>query len=472
MEIEFDNATAWFKTENPREDDVVSILRERTKVMVTGAEYTPAFQKWKKSKGKYGWDGRAAILGKKGDFPTGLLPNVVQWLWQTDKISPVLVDGRSCIFRQEEVSVNLRGYQVEAINAGMTNSYNDMFWPRGIFHHATGGGKTEIAVAICERMPIKTLFIVDKKSLAVQTIDRFNHYGIPCGKLFAGQMFLYENIVVATIQTLISKCNVPEVYQLLQNAEQVFFDEAHGIASSFAKGNSFVQISSMMPNAFYRWGLTATPFMKDRFSNMLLAGATGAVLHSKSTKELIDEGVLVPPEIHILKTPKMFKCPNKWPDCYDMGIILNKGRTNRVIDALKRFPSPAIVLVKEVSHLKIIAEAAQKAGLNGTTLQGDDSLEVREIVLDHLKTGRINYIITTLFGTGFDFPTLATVIIAKAGKSEIATIQNVGRGLRKPKGKTKAYIIDFYDESSRTLKNHSEQRIETYEAQGHTVNRE
>ena len=441
--------------------------------MVTGAEYTPAYQKWKRSKGKFGWDGRASIFGKANSFPTGLMPDVLDWLWQTDRISPTLLDARVAKVYSGSQTLQLRQYQEEAIMAGLFNSWNRMFWPRGVFHHATGGGKTELAVAMYERMPVKTLFIVDKKSLAVQTVNRFKKYGIVCGRLFAGQQDLNKNVVVATIQTLISKGGTPEVAALLLGTEQVFFDEAHGIASSFAKGNSFVQVSNQMPNAFYRWGFTATPFMKDKYSNMLLAGATGGVLHSKPVQELIAEGVLVPPDIKMIRAPKMFKCPNKWPDCYDMGIVLNSGRTKLTVEELKTCAKPAIVLVKEIWHMNILDRECQKAGLNGMTLCGDDDLPTREAVLDKLRMGLIDFIITTLFGVGFDYPELATIVIAKAGRSEIASIQNVGRALRKSDatGKTKAYIVDFWDDSSRTLKNHSQQRLDTYESQGFKVTR-
>ncbi len=467
MEIEFDNAKATIIADTEEEVQFVLALREKTKVMVTGAEFTPAYYKWKKTKGEHGWDGKTTILSKAGVFPTGLLPEVMNWLWRGGKITPRLVDNRESNLLFSNSSIKLRDYQAEAINAGLSNKFNNIFWPRGVFHHATGAGKTQIAIAMYEMVPVKTLFIVDRKSLAQQTVERFDSYGIKCGKLYDKERDLNKKIVVATIQSLIAKQEEDEIILLLQNAEQVFFDEAHGIASSLAKGNTFVHVSNLMPNAFYRWGLTATPFLKDQYSNWLLAGATGDVLHSKPTSELIEEKVLVPPKIKILKAPKIFKCPNKWPDCYDAGIILNAGRTQQIVDELKTCPKPAFVLVKEISHMKIIDKAC--AGLNGTSLCGEDSLDERKNVLMNLENGKIDFIITTLFGVGTDFPSLATIIIAKGGKSEIASIQNVGRGLRNFKGKTEAYIVDWYDESCKTLKRHSEQRIATYESQGFEV---
>ena len=53
-------------------------------------------------------------------------------------------------------------------------------------------------------------------------------------------------------------------------------------------------------------------------------------------------------------------------------------------------------------------------------------------------------------------------------KSEIATIQAIGRALRVTKSKTEAIIFDFYDDTI-YLSKHSKARIKHYKAKGFDV---
>ena len=53
-------------------------------------------------------------------------------------------------------------------------------------------------------------------------------------------------------------------------------------------------------------------------------------------------------------------------------------------------------------------------------------------------------------------------------KSEIATLQALGRALRKHETKEKVFVYDFYDQE-KYLKEHSEERRKHYETEGHEV---
>lgn len=67
----------------------------------------------------------------------------------------------------------------------------------------------------------------------------------------------------------------------------------------------------------------------------------------------------------------------------------------------------------------------------------------------------------TLADEGLDLPALDAVILAGGGKSYVKAFQRVGRALRLYPGKTKAYVIDFYDDS-KYLRKHSNRRIKLY----------
>lgn len=462
MIIKFDNVRAKAIPENTKEEETYHNLRNSMQVLAPGAQYTAAYKQYKKSKGKSGWDGLTNILHQKGVFLTGLLPEVVNKLWKNFKITPTLVDNRSRYpFLDNPTTLKLRDYQKDAIKVAVHNTWNNLYWPRGVFNSSVGSGKTEAAVAIYETNPHQTLFVVNRKSLAQQTIERYTLYGHKCGALFSGIQDLNSNIVVATVQTVMSRKDDPEVKNFLLNTKQVFGDELHGAAASLAKGNEMVSLFTMLPNAYFRWGLTATPFLKDQYSNWLLLGITGEELYKVSSKELIDQGYLVPPRIEVIQTTKVHKCPNNWHDGYEVGIILNDGRNKDIAKKIKDLPKPCMVLVNNISHLNIIKTKCEENKIYPFTLQGKDSLDERKKILEEVQsTGGV--LITTLFDEGFDYPDLRSLILAGGGKSAIKTIQRVGRGLRKASGKHEVVVVDFWDSSNRILLSHSKKRIKTY----------
>lgn len=68
--------------------------------------------------------------------------------------------------------------------------------------------------------------------------------------------------------------------------------------------------------------------------------------------------------------------------------------------------------------------------------------------------------------TGINIPELTDFINARALKSEIATIQAIGRMLR---GSNTVTIHDIKDDC-KYLKKHFKERLAAYEKEGHTIN--
>lgn len=469
MKIEFDNIFSQIYFEFDRERSDFDKVRLLTNVMAPGAQYTYAFRKYKKTKGREGWNGKVNILGIK--FPTGLLPFVVENLWKKARITPTLIDNRpNFSYLSEDITVSLRDYQKESLNRAMQNKFNSLWWPRGVIKIATGGGKTELAVAMYQYVPVQTLFLVHRKDLVYQTIKRFQGYGIEAGILGDGKCDIKPTgITVATVQTIASYIKREKWKELsfLNSIKQVFFDESHLIAASVEKGNLFFKISAMLPNAFMRWGLTATPFMKDSYSNLLLSGATGDLLHEVTSRYLIDRGFLTAPEVRIITVPKFEKVPHGWPDCYDQGIVLNNKRNDIIAKEYFNIPKPCLIMCSRVGHAEILQ---RKTNLD--ILTGSDSAEVRAIVVKKLRENKIGGVIcTTIFDEGIDIPELRSIILAGAGKSNIKQLQRIGRGLRKAERKNKVVVIDFHDECTRILRDHSNRRRKIWEDEEFIVRR-
>ena len=479
MLIQFDNTVALCKVQTKTDHAAYIFLRAALKTMAPSARYMYTHKLWLKTKGKQGWDGKTSVLTKlhplnrSGSFPTGLLPTVFERFSQQG-IHPDLQDLRhKPLVTQGTPKVKLRDYQESALVMGLSNKLGGFDWPCGVFKIATGGGKTELAVALYESNPVPTVFIVHRKHLITQARERFKKYGIDTGQIGDSVFDPHPNgITVATIQTItrLLKANDPQKLRQFMFAGQIFFDEAHLCASKITGGNQFIAVSRQFRQAYYRWGLTATPFMKDEYSNQLLMGATGDLLCTISNAQLIEAGHLTPPRVVIIKVPEVIG-PKGWPDVYDRAIVLNIIRNNMVINELIKAPKPALVMTNRIGHAKILCNLANLKGINlPAIVQGSTSNNQRAKLLKDLRSGRIDAIIaTTVFDDGLDLPELATLVLAGGGKSTVAQLQRIGRGLRRAKGKKEVLVIDFKDMSGTILKKHSAARKKVWKDEGFSI---
>ncbi len=480
MKLDFDNTVTLIHPENAAEIAVLEVVRTEAKVMAPRAKYMHTHKLYLRTRGKKGWDGKTSIISKphpvnhSSNFPTGLLPHIYGKVTATIPKGDVTFNDLRVVTPGVvgQHSLKLRDYQQAAFDAGLGNTFAGMPWPRGVQKIATGGGKTELAVAMYEATQVPTVFIVHRKHLVKQAIDRFKKYGITAGQIgdsvFDPQP---QGITVATIQTLhnvLKQGDKAKINEFI-TAQQVFFDEAHLCAAKLDKGNQFILLSRQFRHAFMRWGLTATPFMKDEYSNQLLMGATGDVVYTISNDALIKAGHLTEPKVTIIRMAPV-SGPKKWPAVYESAIVLNHDRNLRIITELKKLPTPCIVMCTRITHADILSNLAKKQGIVLPVVQGSTSTEERTKVVSNLQSGKLKHIIaTTVFDEGLDLPELAAIILAGGGKSKVAMLQRMGRGLRRASRKKVFRLVDFYDTSGYIMRNHSKLRKATWLEEGFDI---
>jgi superfamily II DNA or RNA helicase len=472
LTVSIDNLHGRFSYPTPDMAEYVKRLNGELSTHAPGYQYQYEYKKWLKSGRKYGWDGRVKVM--KGDvFPAGM------WEFVHDKLkswgAPFEVADRrpNLLFNKfNSHTVPLRDYQKTAVDSLLYRQSPGLGWsPRGVLKVATGGGKTEIAVAITQMIDRPTLFLVHRKDLLVQAAERYEKYGMDVGRLGAGSYDLSNKIIVATMQTLLSKLRQGDaaVETLMQDAELVFFDEAHLMAADVNKGNQFIALSRKMPNAFFRIGLTATPFLRDAYSNWLLESAAGPLTYEISNDELIKRGYLTKPkvEVHVV-TGK--QATGDWKAQYNKGVVDHHPRNKKIIELLKSSPKPALVMVQRTEHLDNIENLAQYENVIVRCVQGSTPLKSRRAYVAELQDGSIDAILcTTVFDEGIDVPELKTVILAGGGKSPVKARQRVGRGLRLHDSKSEVLIIDFMDEHGKYLHRHSKERMRVWRSEGFDV---
>ena len=172
----------------------------------------------------------------------------------------------------------------------------------------------------------------------------------------------------------------------------------------------------------------------------------------------------------MLKTPPIVGCSKKWPGAYDDGIVLNQIRTKALLETVARSPKPAIIMCNHIAHAKIIERNAPYFGIKIAYLDGSYKSSERKKIIRDLVLGIYDAMVcTTIFNAGIDIPQIRTVALASGGKSKVALLQKLGRGLRRATAKDKVIIVDFYDTSAKILEYHSKERLKIWKSEGFEV---
>ena len=349
---------------------------------------------------------------------------------------------------------------------------------RGVIQVATGGGKTEIGIAITKRIGRATLFLTHKLDLVRQTRERYRkRLGKNVGMISEGEWFPAE-ITVATVQTIMShlKKEPEKVLAFLRSIELLIVDEAHR-----SSGDSFVKIISECTNAYYRASLTATPLMKGkREDDLKLIASSGNIICKITNRELIERGILAQPSFSFIEVPA-FEWNEKqakksagsttgalYQLAYKVGIVENELRNRMIVRESLRLASEGrktVILVQREQHGEILNRMMREAGLKSRWVFGKNGADEREEALADLRSGAINPLISsTILDEGLDCDAISAVILAGGGKSKISLFQRVGRSVRKKKGEeldllgNTARIIDFVDTGQKILMKHSAMR--------------
>jgi len=269
----------------------------------------------------------------------------------------------------------------------------------------------------------------------------------------------------------------------INTTQQVFFDEAHLMASNLDKGNQFVDISNQFISAYSRWGLTATPFMRTQYDNLLLMGATGDLACAVTNEQLISEGFLSVPTVYMRKVSgtmattfkgnfRSSKATSKyWREVEERGIKYYSARNEIIIGEAMAGPHPCLILVKTIEQAESIKLKCQSMGVSFFPfLTGNAGATERRQAVADMRNGNLPILMaTTIFDEGVDIPELRKVVLASGGKSPVKLLQRIGRGLRKADGKSSVDIIDFTDTHHPMLQRHADERKALWKSQGFNV---
>jgi len=352
----------------------------------------------------------------------------------------------------------LRDYQTEAKDAALKRS-------RGIIWAATGAGKTEIAVAIIESVPVPWLFLVHREQLGNQATARYKlRTGLDVGDI--DHPGIGHSMTVCTFQGLWAaiKRNDRRVLAWLQTVGGVIVDECHVVPA-----DTFKSVLDFIP-AYWRIGVSGTPLARGDRKSMHIIGCLGPVIYRISAKMLIDRGLLAKPIIRMVRHEETSE-KKTYAGCYTELVFRSKTRNRLILDLIQRAVRPTLVFVRLVKHGQALLKALQKRGIQAAEyVDGGAPVKVREAAVRRLERGDIDVLITNVvMNEGVDFQELRSVVMAAAGASTIEVLQRVGRGMRVVPGKTTFEVWDVWDEGNKFAERHSKSRRRAYEVEEYEV---
>lgn len=392
------------------------------------------------------------------------------------EVSPLILDG-----------IELRSYQTEGISSGLAHK-------RGIVQVHTGGGKTEMMIGVCRHLfdhtDMHILLCVPTTNLLYQTYDRMRSRGIneeDISLLGDGNKIDPScRILVSTVQSAFKRLdNSPEYMEWLSKVGCLMMDEAH-----HSKCRTWsTLIDRIAPE--YLLGFSAEPFHRDKshmVSDLILRGLIGPVIHRVTIDYLVEHGYLSKPFVLALDTHykgDIYKVVD-WRVVNKSCIVKNAARNSLIKDVasvLVDMDKKPLVLVQQIAHGQDLASSISKLGYSVTMMTGGMSISVYSngqivdkytdndnIVIKEFNDGKIDVLIgTSTLDEGVDIPSLSSVILAGGGKSNIKTLQRIGRSMRQKAGTNSTYIIDFRDRFNIVTNSHFKKRKGLYDELGITT---
>ncbi len=406
---------------------------------------------------------------RRDRFPAGLLPLVRRRAPEAG--FKVEVDDHRlapCAVREDADLGWLRDYQREAVSRAAHGA-------RGILWLATGAGKTEIVAGLTRAVPCRWLFIVHRTNLARDAAERIERRtGERCGMIDADN-FTVERVTCCTFQTLTrmlsgqsDRVTREDAVRLMARWDGVMVDEAHTIPAK-----TFYAALMAIPNAHWRIGLSGTPLARGDRKSIYTIAAIGPVLMRVSAAELIARGFLSRPIIRMLAVEQAVSKPT-YQGYYGEAVVRSTARNRAVIEVAMRAHKPCMVFVRQLKHGTHLAKLLASTGLQTKFVNGKATIEARQAAVERLERTDLDVIVTTaVFQEGVDVPGLRSVVLADAGKSVIALLQKIGRGMRRTDIKSTFEVWDILDLNGiggkKWLENQARQRAKSYTAEGHEV---
>ncbi len=373
----------------------------------------------------------------------------------------------------KKVIIHLRPYQKIAISQVISSflAGRDKMY----IHMATGTGKTAVASSIIAKLLTmgkikKVLFMVDRDSLATQTVNKLKEYGLgeywEIKRLTADPSDRYADILVSTVQMLATG----DKFTLYPNDffDLIILDECH--RSYFGDWHKVVEYFRSNKKAVIL-GLTATPSDKETVNTDEYFGPP---VFKYTYRQAVKDGILADTIYYKFQTNVDLYGIHELGfdfDPEDLGRAVDVTQRNELI-AEKYFEvidfekekklKKALVFAASIPHANNLRYAFIKKynelmGLPPNDATAEDFIvaihtgmpNAKDLIREFQRiNSRIKIAVSIdMLSTGIDAPDIEVLVMARPTKSKVLYAQMKGRGARKCEetGKDKFILIDFVD---------------------------
>lgn len=337
-----------------------------------------------------------------------------------------------------------RGAQIEALCA-LENTRAEGA-KRALVQAATGVGKTYIA-AFDSKKYERVLFVAHREEILKQAAQAFKNvrnsddYGFFDGK----EKCTDKAVIFASVAALGRSEYLNETYFAKEFFNYIVIDEFH-----HAINEQYQRIVNYF-NPQFLLGLTATPERMDGRNIYEICDYN--VSYEISLKEAINKGMLVPfhyygifdntdySKLHIVRGRYDEKELNET-------YIGNDRRYDLIYKYYCKYGSKqALGFCCSKEHAREMAREFSSRGIPSVAVFSDASgeyTEKRNVAIQKLKNGEIRVIFSVdMFNEGVDITSVDMVMFLRPTESPIVFLQQLGRGLRKYRGKKFLNVLDF-----------------------------
>lgn len=295
-----------------------------------------------------------------------------------------------------------------------------------VYQLPTGGGKTviftEISKRFIQRNNTSVVIVVHRNELLRQTRKKlYDMYNIIACEIKAGMKEIPPaQVYICMVESLNRRVSK------LKNIGLLILDECH-----IAVHNKIID----KLNAPLTLGFSATPIssnkkepLKKRYQSLI----KGPQISELISQKYLAQNITYAPRTGVDRTNLQLKGGDF--DEVEMGKEFSKPKfVINTVDAYKRWArgTKTVVFNVNIAHSKCVLEEFLNQGFNARHLDSNCSEEERTEILEWLKTTPDAILCNVgILTTGFDEPTIETVIVNKATNSLALWLQMTGRGSR------------------------------------------
>ncbi len=344
--------------------------------------------------------------------------------------------------------LTLRDYQQEASDAAV-QFFQTERRQNGLMVLPTGSGKSLLIADIAYRLNAPVLVFCPSKEILEQNHAKMLSYGVEDVGIFSASVGR-KDVGRITFATIGSVRSCKDAFRLFR---YVIIDECHLVNAREGMYKDFIQTIGCRV-----LGLTATPYRlhSSQFYGSMLRFITRtnprifhSLIYHVQIKTLLDRGYLAKMNYYRvdLVNQSRLRLNSHGSDFTDASVRRHYKEINfasELEDIVRRLLAAGrksiLVFTRFVEEAQSLCESL---GAEAAAVSGDTPKKEREAILERFKAGEIKVVANVgVLTTGFDFPALNTIVLARPTMSLSLYYQMCGRAIR-PYPDKESWIVDL-----------------------------